>query len=89
MATKQARAKSILTALGDAEPDQAKIDRILNAFALAVAPTEAATMTTAEKLTTFLRATRTFVRETVQGTEIRQAQEQARLTITPPDLGND
>lgn len=70
MATKQARTKSILTAL-------------------AYAPLEAATMTTAEKQATFLRATRTFVRETVHGAEVTRAQEEARLSITPPDLGTD
>lgn len=89
MATKPARAKSILTALLDAEPDAARLTRTLDAFALVYAPNEAATMTTAEKTVTFLRAVRVFVRETVHGIEIVRAQEQARQTITPIDLGTD
>ena len=89
MATKQARTKSILTALADAEPEQAKLDRTLNAFAASYAPLAAATMTTAEKQSTFLRAVRGFVRDTVYSAELRDAQEQARLSITPPDMGTD
>lgn len=57
--------------------------------AVAYAPDEAATMTTAEKAATFLRAVRAFVRENVQGIEVQQAQAIARQTIIPPDLGND
>lgn len=89
MATKPARIKAILTAVMDNEPTPAHIDRVVGGFALAYAPEMAATMTTAEKQTLFLRTVRAFVRETVYSIETRAAQEQARQTITPPDLGTD
>ena len=89
MATKQARTKAILTALADAEPEQAKQDRILNAFSVSYAANDAPTMTTAEKYAVFLRAVRGFVRDTTYSAELRDAQEQARLSIQLPDLGTD
>lgn len=89
MATKPARAKSILTALLDADPTPAQSTRVLDAFAVAYAPEQAATMPAAEKAALFLTATRRFVRETVQSVEIQAAERAARGTINPPDLGTD
>ena len=89
MATKPQRAQSILDALADGAVSPAVVGRALDAFALAYAPDEAATMTNAQKAAVFLQATRRFVRETVQGVEVQAAERAARQSIIPPELGTD
>lgn len=88
MATKRARAKDIMTAIRDAAPDDATIARMLDGFALAYRPGEPG-LTQEQKAGTFIRAVRSFVRDTVHAQEKRDAQEAAALTIQPPDMGND
>jgi phage tail protein X len=89
MATKSARVKSILTAVLDAEPTVTQSSRILDGFALTYAPDMAATMTAAEKAALLLHVVRAWIRDTVHSVEVQQAQEQARQSIIPPDLGAD
>ena len=89
MATKLQRTQSILDALTDSAAPPAVVGRALDAFALAYAPDEAATMTNTQKAAVFLTATRRFVRETVQGVEVQTAERAARQSIQPPELGTD
>ena len=89
MATKLQRTQDIFNALTDSAAPPAVVGRAPDAFALAYAPDDAATMTNAQKAAVFLTATRRFVRETVQSVETQAAERAARSTIQPPDLGTD
>ena len=89
MATKLQRTQSIFDALTDGTAPPAVVGRALDAFALAYAPDDAATMTNAQKAAVFLQAVRRFVRETVQIVETQAAERAARQSITPPELGTD
>ena len=88
MATKRARAKDILTALRGDVADDTLLAHTLDVFAKRYAP-DKLDLTLEQKAGVFLRAVRSFARDTVHSDDVREAQEQARLTIQPPDMGTD
>jgi hypothetical protein len=87
MATPLQRAKSIIDALHDGDTDNARVGRILDAFAFTYRRGE--TLTNAQKATTFVVAIRRMVRQVTLDADRSQAAATAAAAIANIDLGAD
>jgi hypothetical protein len=87
MATPAQRAKAIIDALHDGDTDNARIGRILDAFAFTYRRGE--TLTTAQKATTFVVAVRRMVREVTLSADKSQVAATAIAGVSDIALGTD
>lgn len=90
MATKTQRARAILEALADGTVDDARLDRVGNAFAAEYASGQ--TLTNAQKAAVILQHIRNFVKERVRNAEVNAAVATARATAQANadiDIGTD
>lgn len=90
MATRTARARAILEALADATVEDARLDRVGNAFAYEYARGE--TLTANQRAGLILQHVRNFIKERVRAAEVGIAVETARQTAEAGaeiDIGAD
>jgi hypothetical protein len=84
MATNVQRATALLKALQDGPVSAANYDRVMRAFALNHRPDQdQATMTAEDQAELLLTVLGGLVVQTVNGVELRELQERARLELRP------